>query len=81
MVLLDPVTGAIGAIAMFLIVLGVLVLFVETVRPIHAVSVVLGDGVLSFVLFLLGEAGIAFLILGFGAAVIANQVFEWLTTR
>jgi hypothetical protein len=29
----------------------------------------------------MGEAGIAFLALGTGAALIANHTFEWLTTR
>lgn len=72
--------GLYGAVV-FLLVLGFLVIFVETVSQRRLVALLFGTMLVAIVLAGMGEAGTAFLALGTGAALIANHTFEWLTTR
>ncbi len=80
-ILPDPATAGIAATAVFLITLGILVVFIETVAFARFLAVVAACFVLALVLVAVGETGLAFLPLAFGGAFIANQFFEWLTTR
>jgi hypothetical protein len=77
----DPTTAGLFAAAVFLVVLGILVIFVETVSFARFVPTVVGCFVIALVLILVGELGLALFPLGVGGAFIANHVFEWLTTR
>jgi len=77
----DLGTAALYALAAFLLVLGVLVVFVETVRLSRFLAVVVGSILAASGLALVGEAGVALVLLGVGGAFLANQVFEWLTIR
>lgn len=81
MALLDPGTGALIGVAVFLLALGTLVVFLETVRSSLAMALVLVAVVVAALLAFLGEVGLGIVVLGFGAAVIADHVFDWLTTR
>ncbi len=73
-------SGAVALVA-FLVTLGVLVIFVESVRGRTTALVLLVAVILAALLAVLGEAGIGLIPLGFAAAFVANAVFEWLTTR
>jgi ribose 5-phosphate isomerase RpiB len=75
----DLGTAGLYGVVLFLLTLGVLVVFVETVSTRRLLAVLVGSAVTAAVLLGIGEAGIALLVLGFGAALVANQVFEWLT--
>ena len=77
----DPAAAGLYAVAIFLVTLGVLVIFVETVRLTRFFSIVVGSFAIALALILVGELGVALLVLGFAGAFIANHVFEWLTTR
>lgn len=77
----DPATAGLYAAIVFLVTLGVLVVFVETVRFARFVAIVIACFVAALVLVLVGEFGVSLSFLGFGGAFIANHVFEWLTTR
>lgn len=77
----DPATAGLYATVVFLVILGVLVVFVETVSFLRFVAVVVGSFVLALALVFLGELGLSFLPLALGGAFIANHMFEWLTTR
>ena len=77
----DPARAILYAAVVFLVVLGVLVLFVETVAFTRFVAIVTGCLVVALALLLLGELGLALFPLGIGGAFIANHAFEWLTTR
>jgi len=77
----DPATAGLYAAIVFLLTLGVLVVFVETVRFSRFVAVVLVCFVAALALILMGELGLSLSFLAFGGAFIANHVFEWLTTR
>jgi hypothetical protein len=82
MVLLpDPATAGLYAAIVFLVTLGVLVVFVETVRFSRFVVIVIASFVAALVFVLVGELGLSLSFLAFGGAFIANHVFEWLTTR
>ncbi len=78
-----PDLGVAGgiALAVFLVALGLLVVFVESVGRRVVVTVIGAAVVLGVVLSLLGELGVALIALGFAAAFVANEVFEWLTMR
>ncbi len=78
-----PDLGVAGgiALAVFLVVLGFLVVFVESVGRRAVVAVVGIVLVLGVALSLLGEPGVALIAFGFAAAFVANEMFEWLTTR
>jgi len=65
----------------FLVALGILVVFVETVSPRRAASIVAAAIVVAAALSFVSEIGLAFIALGLASAVVANSVFEWLTTR
>jgi hypothetical protein len=77
----DPATAGLYATAVFLVSLGVLVVFVETVSFGRFVEVVVGSFVVALAFVLIGELGLSLLPLALGCAFIANNVFEWLTTR
>ncbi len=82
MPLLPDLTVAGGiALAVFLLTLGVLVIFLESVPRRIVFGLLLITIVLVAVLSLLGELGIGIILLAFAAAFLANDVFEWLTTR
>lgn len=77
----DPASAALYGLAAFLVLLGILVVFVETVRPLRFLAALVADVALAILLVLFGELGLALVVLGVGGALLANQVFEWLTTR
>lgn len=77
----DLASAGLAASVVFLVTLGVLAVFVETLPRIRLVTVVVGSLVVALVLVVLGEPGISFLPLAFGAAFLANDVFERLTRR
>ncbi len=77
----DLATAALYALVVFLLVLGGLVIFVETIRASRLFALLAADIVAVALLAVVGEIGIAIVIAGFGLALIANQAFEWLTTR
>ncbi len=79
--LADPAAAALYALAAFLVVLGILVVFVEAVRMARFLLLLSADVAFAILLVLFGELGVALVVLGLGGALIANQVFEWLTTR
>ncbi len=82
MPLLPDLTVAGGiALAVFLLTLGVLVIVLESVPRRIVFGLLLITIVLVAVLSLLGELGIGIILLAFAAAFLANDVFEWLTTR
>lgn len=68
-------------LVVFLVVLGLLVVFVETISSRRLLGLLLGTVFVGIILVSLGETGMVLLALGFGAALVANQTFEWLTTR
>lgn len=78
-----PDLGAAGlsAVAAFLLVLGVLVVFVETIQPSRLVLIMIACFAVAVGLVILSESGLALVVLGVGAAFLANHVFESLTTR
>lgn len=80
-VLPDLAAAGLYGLVVFLVVLGFLVVFVETVQPRRLLGLLLGTSFVAIVLVSVGETGIVLLALGFGGALIANQTFEWLTTR
>jgi hypothetical protein len=77
----DLAAAALYGVVVFLLALGFLVIFVETVPPRRLIALLLGSFLVAVVLAGMGETGIAFLALGVGAALVANHAFEWLTTR
>jgi len=77
----DLATAGGVALAVFLFALGFLVVFVESVPRRAFVVFVLIALVLAVLLALLGELGIGIIVSAFAAALVANGVFEWLTTR
>ncbi len=82
MSLLPDLTVAGGiALAVFLLTLGVLVIFLESVPRRIVFRLLLITIVLGAVLSLFDELGIGIILLAFAAAFLANDVFEWLTTR
>ncbi len=82
MSLLPDLTVAGGiALAVFLLTLGVLVIFLESVPRRIVFRLLLITIVLVAVLSLFDELGIGIILLAFAAAFLANDVFEWLTTR
>src|SRR5205814_9621092 len=77
----DLAAAGLYGVVVFLLTLGLLVVFVETVPPRRLLALLLGSGLAAVVLAGLGEVGVALLALGIGAALVANHTFEWLTTR
>jgi drug/metabolite transporter (DMT)-like permease len=80
-VLPDIAAAGLYGLVLFLLALGVLVIFVEKVSARRLVGLLLAAGLAALVLATIGEAGLALLAVGFAAALLANQTFEWLTTR
>ena len=76
-----PRNAAAKSLAIAESVLGVLVVFVEAVRSRTALTLVLLSIVAATLLAFFGEVGFGLVALGFGAAVIADHAFDWLTTR
>ena len=77
----DLTAAALYALVVFLLFLGLLVVFVETIPPRLLMVMILAVILFAAWLAWVGEAGIAFLPLGIAAAFVANHAFEWLTTR
>lgn len=77
----DLATAGTYALIVFLITLGALVVFVEAVPRRIIASILLVALVAAIVLSVLGELGVGLLFLGFAAALLANGLFEGLTTR
>src|SRR5438094_250671 len=77
----DLAAAGLYGVVVFLLTLGLLVVFVETVPPRRLLALLLGSALAAVVLAGLGEVGVALLVLGIGAALVANLTFEWLTTR
>ena len=80
-VLPDLAAAALYAVVVFLLALGVLVIFVETVAPRRLVAALFASMLVAVVLASMGEPGIGLLALAIGAALLANHSFEWLTTH
>lgn len=82
MPLLPDLTVAGGiALAVFLLTLGVLVVFLESVPRRMVFGLLLIAVVLLVVLAFLDQLSVGIIVLAFAAAFLANDVFEWLTTR
>ncbi len=82
MVLLPDIAAAtLYAVVVFLLVLGVLIVFVETVQTSRLSAIVVADlGIAAFLGFA-GEIGTALVVLAVSGSFLANHAFEWLTTR
>lgn len=69
------------ALAVFLVALGLLVVFTDSLgRRTAAILILVGLGV-AVASSIAGEFGIGLVAAGFSAAVAANGLFEWLTSR
>jgi len=77
----DLTTAVLYGVVVFLLVLGFLVVFVETIPPRLLMVILLAAILFAAWLAWVGEAGLAFLALGAAAALVANHAFEWLTSR
>jgi hypothetical protein len=80
-VLPDLAAAGLYGLVVFLLALGILVVFVETIPPRQLRGLLLAAGVVALILAVSGEAGLALLVVGFAAAFLANETFEWLTAR
>ncbi len=77
----DLAAAALYGVVVFLLSLGFLVVFVETVSNRQLAAALVFLFIVALGLVSLGEPGMALLVLGVGAALIANHAFEGLTTR
>ena len=77
----DVAAAALYAVVVFLLSLGFLVVFVETISPRRLMAFLVGALVLGVAFVSVGELGLALLVAGGACAFVANQVFEWLTSR
>ena len=80
-ILPDLASAALYAVVVFLLVLGFLVVFIESIPSRRLSIAILAAIVLAVGLMWVGEVGIAFLVAGVGSALLANHGFEWLTTQ
>lgn len=80
-VLPDLAAAGLYGLVVFLLALGFLVVFVETIPPRRLRVLLLVAAVVAILLSVNGEAGVALLVVGFGAAFLMNELFEWLTAR
>jgi hypothetical protein len=80
-VLPDLGAAALFAAVVFLVTLGILVVFLERGPGRRAGFVVAVTVALAAAFSLAGEVGLAFVAVAVGGAVLANRAFEWLTTR
>src|SRR5438046_10046230 len=72
----DLAAAGLYGVVVFLLALGFLVIFVETVPPRRLIALLLGSFLVAAVLAGMGEAGVAFLPPGTGAAVVANYTWR-----
>jgi len=77
----DLAAAALYALVVFLLFLGLLVVFVETIPPRLLMVIILAAILFAAWLAWVGEAGLSFLGLAVAAALVANQAFERLTSR
>src|SRR5256712_12455547 len=77
----DLAAAALYALVVFLLFLGLLVVFVETIPPRLLMVIILAAILFAAWLAWVGEAGGSFLALGLAAALLANPAFQWVTTR
>ncbi len=77
----DLQAASLYALAAFLVLLGFLVVFVESMRPSRAGVLVALAIALAALLAWLGEAGLGLIVLGIGGAIVASRIFDWLTSR
>jgi len=77
----DLQAASLYALAAFLVLLGFLVVFVESMRPSRAGVLVASALAVAALLAWLGEAGLGLIVLGIGAAIVASRIFDWLTSR
>jgi len=80
-ILADPSTAGLAALVVFLVALGLLVLFIETISRARLVAVLVLDIAIGGTLVAADEAGLALVALSVAAAVLANEAFERVTTR
>jgi hypothetical protein len=76
----DLAAAGLYAIVVFLLALGILVIFVEVIPPRRLAAALVGSVLIAVIFAGNGEAGIGFLALAVGGALIANYTFERLTT-
>jgi len=77
----DLAAAALDAVVVFLLFLGLLVVFVETIPSRLLMVMILGVILSAAWLVWVGEIGLSFLALGAAGALVANHAFEWLTNR
>jgi len=77
----DLAAAALDAVVVFLLFLGLLVVFVETIPPRLLMVVMLAVVLFAAWLAWVGEAGLSFIAIGVAAGLGVNHAFEWLTTR
>jgi len=77
----DLGAAALYALVVFLAALGLLVVFIEAIRPGRMLALLAADVALAALLIWATEVGVAFLVLAAGFALLGNQAFERLTTR
>lgn len=80
-ILVDPSTTALATVVAFLVALGLLVVFIETISRVRLVAVLVLDIAIAGSLVAADEAGLALVTLSVAAAVLTNEVFERFTTR
>src|SRR5438552_18951073 len=77
----DLAAAGLYGVVVFLLTLGLLVIFVETVPPRRLLALLLGSALAAVVLAGLGEVGVALLVFWIGVALVANHIIEWLYAR
>jgi len=77
----DLAVAAIYAVVVFLLALGFLVVFIETIRVRRMIAGIVAALGLSVGFAWTGETGVSLLVLGVAAALAANHAFEWFTMR
>ena len=77
----DLAAAALYAVVVFLLALGFLVVFVETLSPRRLTACLVGALILGVAFASLGELGLGLLVAGGALAFLANHAFEWLTAR
>ena len=77
----DLAAAGLVAAVVFLLVLGFLVVFVEAIRRGWLALLLAGDIAVAAILSWLGEPGVSLIVAAVALALLASQVFEWLTSR
>ena len=77
----DLTAAVLYGVVVFVLALGFLLVFVETVPSRRLAAVLIGAIVVAAGLAGVGEPGMSLLVVGFAAALIANHALERLTTR